>query len=544
MAPALRPGVPPPPDYYRNNLLLVLERVRNDHADLLGGDEVDFIERVRAASRAAQRLYARLATRKGPQIRVDKLQYREVHNLPAAITELARAGLVRCNANAPADSLLALFTKPELAALFDAGAPTRKALLAHIFERYTEAAIRERLRRKTEWLGINDRHHLDLAQLLFFGGPAFGGLSGDLSTFVLEDLGTARFESYEVSREQRLFNTRAELRRYLEACGLNELSRRADEHPGLAQAVLATIAELPGPPTRAEKRLLDRALNRLGRWFERAGCADTALDCYAHSSAHPARERRVRILAKRGDAAAARVLLDEMAADPQGPGEQDFAARFGKRRQAPTLPVTTLTLESDRIDPIEGLALDRLGQAGGEGWHLENRLPLGLAGLAFWDLVFAPVEGVFLNAYQAGPLDLFWEDFAVQRRALLAAAKAALAEPERFAHSLKATHAAKVGTVNRLVSWRHLDRYLLGRILETVPHSVLFPLVCHVIENLWTSRTGFPDLLVLYGVDDYEFVEVKGPRDQLQPAQRAWFKYFRENRCNARVLKFKTKACS
>ena len=94
------------------------------------------------------------------------------------------------------------------------------------------------------------------------------------------------------------------------------------------------------------------------------------------------------------------------------------------------------------------------------------------------------------------------------------------------------------------MSWRHLDAYRLGRILETVPHGVLYPLVCHVIDNLRMARTGFPDLLILYGIDDYEFVEVKGPNDQLQPAQRIWFKYFREKSCNARILKFNLQAVS
>lgn len=205
-------------------------------------------------------------------------------------------------------------------------------------------------------------------------------------------------------------------------------------------------------------------------------------------------------------------------------------------------PVTVVPQEAEVEGRVESRALDWFEASGGEGWHLENHLPLGLAGLAFWDVVFAAVDGAFLNPYQAGPLDLFWEDFAVQRRAALAQAKSALAEPRRFARTLTATLEAKAGIVNRLVSWRHLDAHRLRRILETVPHSVLFPLACHVIDNPRMARTGFPDLLVLYGTEDYEFVEVKGPRDQLQPAQRIWFEYFLANNCNARILKFKNRS--
>ncbi len=536
----LRPGMPPPPDYYRNNLLRVVEHVWNSYADLLDGEAVRLIGGIGAASRPAQRLYARLVTRKGPYIRLDKLQYPEVGELRGAVDELVRTGLVQLNAEAPADVLLELFTKAELAALFGSRALNKKGLLEDILGEQTEAAIRERLGGLTDWLCLDSREVLDLLQLLFFGDSAAGAPYGDLTAFVLEDLGTVRFENYPLSRARRLFNDRGELSRYLAVRGLHELSHQVGEQPDAAAAVLAAIDQLSGTPTRLERRLLDRALNRLGRWFERTGGADRALACYARSSSHPARERRVRILAKLGDEAAARTLLDEMAADPLGPEEEDFAARFGRRRAVPTLPVTRVPLPAGGVDRIESRALDWLQASGGEGWHLENHLPLGLAGLAFWKVVFAPVDGAFLNPYQAGPLDLFWKDFAIRRQDVLAAATAGLAEPEGFARALRATLDDKAGTVNRLVSWRHLDRYRLDRILETVPHRVLFPLVRHVIENLWRAKSGFPDLLVLYGTQDYEFVEVKGPNDQLQPAQRAWFSYFRHNGCNARVLKFKT----
>ena len=537
---ALQPGIPPPPDYYRNNLLRVLERVRSVHSDLLTSEELCFIDRFTAASRSAQRLYARLVSRKGPNVRRDKLAYREVPDLQEAVDELAAARLVQVNAEAPADALLRMFTKDELASLFELRAPTKTALLAGILGQTRDAVIRERLRHITDWLCTAEARHLELVQLLFFGGSALGGPVGDLTTFVLEDLGTARFERYQVSRCQRLFNDRTELERYLVARALHDLSKRAGEHPGVAGAIVNAIADFPAAKTRMEQRLLDRALNRLGRCFERAGAAADALACYARSSTHPARERRVRILARTGQEDAAKSLLHDIAASPSGPEEQDFATRFGRRRSAGTLPVTSVPLTERLTESIESHALEWLQASGGEGWHLENHLPLGLAGLAFWDVVFAPVEGAFLNAYQAGPLDLFWEDFAYQRAGTLAAAKAGLAQPSRFAEILKAAHEEKAGIVNRLVSWRYLPRLLLDRILETVPHDVLFPLVCYVIENLWKARTGFPDLLVLYGTRDYEFVEVKGPGDQLQPAQRAWFNYFRKSGCNARILKFKS----
>ena len=537
--PLLQPGVPPPPDYYRNNLLRVLEHVGDRHADLLSPEEAGFIARVRAASRDAQRLYARLVGRKAGEIRLDKLAYREIGDLDAAIHELAGADLVELGCDAPLERLLGLFTRDELTSLFERQAQTKKALLEDILLRCQRSAAVERLRGLSDWLSLTGRHCLYLVQLLFFGHPALGGTRGDLTTFVLEDLGMARFERVAVSPDRRLFRDRAELRRYLALSDLNALSHQVAEHPGLAGAVLAAMARFPVAGTRLEQRLSDRTLNRLGHWFERTGSVRDALECYGRSSSHPARERRVRMLARLGEEGAAQALLEEIAGDPRGPEEQDFAARFGKRGAGEAPPVTIVPLEEAGAQSIESRALDWFRASGAKGWHLENHLPLGLAGLAFWDAVFAPVDGVFLNPWQAAPLDLFWEDFALQRRELLTKAKARLRDPRQFARTLRATHDAKAGIVNRLVSWRHLDARRLSRILETVPHGVLYPLACHVIDNLRKARTGFPDLLVLHGPGDYEFVEVKGPNDRLQPAQRVWFRYFRENSCNHRILKFK-----
>ncbi|MCY3793334.1 MAG: VRR-NUC domain-containing protein, partial [Gammaproteobacteria bacterium] len=251
------------------------------------------------------------------------------------------------------------------------------------------------------------------------------------------------------------------------------------------------------------------------------------------------RERRVRILRRIGDEQAAQTLLRTIAHAPACAEEADFAARFGQRRQRCAPKTTTKALGTAGVDQIERHAMALFAAEGGEAWHLENHLPRGLAGLAFWEVVFAPVAGAFLNPYQDAPLDLHWQDFAATRAEAIAAQKECLAIPAQFAEILRSTLQRKTGIANRLVSWRHMDSHLIERLLETVPHEVLFGLACRVIDNPGATRTGFPDLLVLYGTRDYEFVEVKGPTDSLQPAQRQWFNYFESNGFRARVLKFK-----
>ena len=532
--PILDRKVPPPPDYYRDNLLRVLRYVASEHGDLLADQDLTFIAKFQSVGVPSQRLYARLITRKGPWLRQDKLAYREVYELDAALLELAANELVELTPEAPAESLLPLFVKAELAELFALDRPRKDALLTAILSRYPDPLIRERLLRVSPWLAVTHKHSLSVAQLLFFGDG-----HRDLSAFVLEDLGMVRYETYSVSRERRLFENREALTRYLRLRGLSNLSHRVGDYPSIAPAVVERVIASGEGRNRLEQRLRQRTLNRLGRWFERWHAIDAALDCYGWADQPPARERRVRLLTKLGDEFGANALLDEIRANPDTPEEEDFGERFGHRGGGVKPPTTICTLSGAVVDDIEGHAIRHLASLGGEGWHLENALPLGLTALAFWDVIFAPVEGAFLNPYQTGPVDLYWQDFANIRAKEIAVQTDRLSDPRAFEAELKTTWQAKFGVANQLMSWRHIDDYLLQRVLETVPHELLLRLVCHIIQNLASRRTGFPDLLVLYGTSEYEFVEVKGPTDQLQPTQRMWFKYLLGHGYPARVIKFK-----
>src|SRR5690606_14054539 len=141
---------------------------------------------------------------------------------------------------------------------------------------------------------------------------------------------------------------------------------------------------------------------------------------------------------------------------------------------------------------IERHALNLLTSNGGRGWHLENLLPLGLAGLTFWDEVFAPLPGAFSHPFQPGPHDLFWPDFARVRRRALDARVAALAVPGALAAHLRAVHQRKFGIANRLVQWGAFGNELLDALLTNVPERVLLALADHTIRNLHRSRNGFP----------------------------------------------------
>ena len=55
---------------------------------------------------------------------------------------------------------------------------------------------------------------------------------------------------------------------------------------------------------------------------------------------------------------------------------------------------------------VEQQVVDHLAEQGRIGFFAENWLWKSLFGLAFWDILFAPLPGVFQHPFQLGPLDL------------------------------------------------------------------------------------------------------------------------------------------
>lgn len=533
--PQLAAHQPPPADYYATNLRTLVGHVLTAHGDLLSAAEQRYLSALQGASVSAQRLYARLLSRSRPWVRIDKLNYAEIADRQAAIVELQCAGLVRVNGTAPADALLGLLTQAERQRLFPhLPRATKAAWIGQCVARCADTRIRSILARHHPWIAIADFEHIKLCQLLFFGSEA-----QDTSTFVLQDLGVLRFESYSLDPGLRMFGDRAALDRYRSLRRLRHLTHRVDEVPELDRWLSRALWQ----PARGrlEVRHRDRALYRLGYRYERAGALDEALCCYGRCKLPPARERRVRILERLGDETAVAALLARMSASPRAAEEEDFVRRrqaAGAARSRPRLEQTRIPLRDQGELSIEDHAARLLRASGGLVWHLENQFPLGLAGLAYWEVVFAAIPGAFVNPFQFGPLDLMSEDFCAVRSAQLRRQQARLDAPGGLRKTLTRTFRSKVGIANRLVNWSGFDAAVLQAVTDCLPQPALLGLARYVIENLNRARRGFPDLLVIYGPGQFEFVEVKGPTDQLQPGQRIWFDTLDRLGLPVRVLKF------
>ena len=537
---ALHPGKPPPEGYYAGNLLTVIETVLQRYGDILTADERHFGESIVALPSAAQRLLARLVARKGPVFRADGFAYPEVGAPGPALAALADAALIEWFPAVPVPLLCKLLTLGELERVFSwelarAGNSNKAERVARITATTPAPFCRWRMRRSMSWLRVLGTVHLELYRLLFFGDR-----HQDFTTFVMRDLGVHSYETVELSPATRLFADRASLQRLLALNALQDQVSSLGPRPDVDDcgAPVATLLAQLGDEidNRALERRRSRTLNRLGRSLERAGEFDWALQCYARSTLAPARERRMRVLHRLGDADGVERLREAVLAAPETALEADFAGRFARPFRRQPVPITDAMLPGLPAMPIEHYALAELTAAGGTGWHLENNLSMAIFALAYWSWLFAPVEGAFLHPFQTGPVDLFWPDFFASRQGICDDPLDASLKTR-----LRATGKAKTGTANRLFSWQRCPLRVIETVVDAVPEADLRALVEIARDDLAGKRSGFPDLTVVYGPGRYEFVEVKGPNDQLQTHQHLWIRALRDRGLPVRVMRYRLK---
>ena len=525
----------PPPNYYAQNLKVLVNFILEQYDDLLDKSELDCANTILDISTDGLRLLARIVSRKGPVFFVNQLNYDEVEDRAASLMELESRDLISMNQCLPAEEVLARVTIPQLRSIFPnvPRVSPKSRLIDSIVESESENSVLDDLKREMPWFCLSHPETLDLFRLLFFGDRV-----ADLSSFVVRDLGVVEYEDYQLSRTHRQFANRAELDSYLDwisvsdAIHEDDTSRTIDLANGYIEALSAE------QENRTIERFRSRILNSLGRMLERAEQPRLAIKAYRRSSLHPARERIVRVLHRSRRRQAAETLQDRIVENPWSREEEQFGKHFpSRRRRTNKFVVDKVDIQENPDLPIEQYALQLLCKEGAVGGHLENALPLTLFGLVYWDWLFASVPGAFTNPFQTAPRDLFWSEFVeVRQRHCEDPLNSRVSLITRVLETAK----AKRGKANRLVSWDLFPESRLEHIVEALGESALTSLTNIVKSDLRQFRSGFPDLTVIDSNGRFEFIEVKAPGDQIQRNQRIWLEELATAGLPVRVIRFVT----
>ncbi len=514
------------PDYYLDNFFKLIEHAQTWYADLLTPSEHQWLAEFAQLDKQSQCLLVRFYSRRGEWFRSDKLSYREIPSIDQCLKTLAKCGFISLNPPLSSQQLAThLLTKPEILSLYPNLAKTLKKeqLIASIpIEQIAEPTLLG-----FDVIQLESAHMIELLLTLFFANT-----HQDLSQFVLDDLGLHQFEKYQLSKERRFFDCREQIEQLLQLSQITQLYSDADRKQ---LAVLEQCYQLI--PSAIEHSYIERKrqhlINDIARDLERIGEYARALELFRTTHLPPTRERQARILDKLDNDDAFCDIVTEILTHPVDLAEYEVAMKLEQRvrrkrgekitRNAkPKCHEYRLELDLSTLR-VELATKDYFEQQGWQVFYAENSFLNGLFGLAFWDVIFAPVEGAFLNAYQYKPHDLYHSDFQEKRQDAINAVFSKI-ESDGLVH-LKTRYRETFNISNPFVHWAGFEFDLLDAALETIPTPTLIELFKVQLSGLALYRNGMPDLIA-FKEGQYRWIEVKGPGDKLQDNQWRWIREF------------------
>lgn len=541
------------PGYYLEHFESMLQFVEQRCAPLLGDNDRRSLRRFANLSRPARLLFVRLFNRKGRFFRLGALRYAEISDLESAAAELTEAGLVRAAEDGGKESAAEALDSFSAAILRKAARDlglktsglTKGELVQLLVEAGDTAEVLRRCNPERDLIecGLDDR--FEYFKFLFFGD-----IWTEMTEFVLRDLREVRYAG-ESSRnfELRFANREAAEREYRLQQARQEFREKQDAVSD--SELLAWLASLTGEQAASAEETLDRLLLEAAKYFADREQLESAMALLERTNRPPAREQRVRLLVKAGRSDAAAALAEEMRSDPKDPREEYFAVDFLRKRscgksvkstRAYLKRSETIVLHPEgrvpgRPGEVEAAAVEFFESRGWQAFHTENSLWRALFGLLFWQELYGGSTGIIHSPFQLEPI--LPPRFTPGEHAGLAAALALLEDKTKLLDHLEETYFANLDTVNAYVYWRPSPLPLVAQCCNRLSLTQLRAVLCRMFDNGGGCMSGFPDLFCYRGENDYVFVEVKGPNDELSASQLAWLRFFEEHGINARAVKGK-----
>lgn len=524
-----------PKDYYLQNFCQMTDLVHQQYSDLLSDTESAWLQAFHQAPLDAQKLYVRLLMRKGPLFRLDKLNYGEISDIPNAAEALASLGLVECLPTNVEHCCL-LMTKPEMLNTFPGlmSSLSKTAIIEKLMDDRTNPLV---VPSPFDVISVLGSDCLKTFLLLYFGNT-----HQDLAQFVVSDLGIQKFENYAIDRTFRLFQTRDNIDNWLLLAKINERRREAEEQKD-RKSIIALADKIPAAftwPLLETKRM--RLINHIARDMEREKLDEEALNLYRQSNIAPSRERQVRLLMKAKRYDEAEMLTKKMLAMPLNEEETQVANKLAIQISRKThwdwdppraFQPREIVLDLNRAESrVEITVSDHFKKKGWNVFYIENLLFNAVFGLFFWDIIYSPIQGAFLNPFQLGPRDTFSSDFYIERKSAI---DNRLSNMSSTFSDIYSIYDSKAGINNFWVNWSSIDKDIIRQLEISLNQEQLTEIFKKILFDPKVNRSGFPDLFLVKD-NDYLFLEVKGPGDSLRDNQLRWLSTFD-------TLKIKSAVC-
>ncbi|MEM7297422.1 MAG: VRR-NUC domain-containing protein [Bacteroidota bacterium] len=523
-----------PEKYYLDYFNYLLAFVEKHYEHILDEPEYLFYQEFRNLSEDAKCLYLRFSNRRGDYFRLSKINYPEINNRESAKEELLIHDFIRVNESVDPVQFK-LFTKAELASYFDFIEPKfrKEEILLELTE--TDLSTIHELEEIAE---VKKNEEVEFLKMLFFGNRY-----GQMTEFVIRDVGNIKLEQLNESKFKPWFKTREEALGVMHISQLRRMVREIIEAELPLEEYLEDLPWAEWLKHDRSRKSAEKLLLNIGAHFERLNQYDHALTYYQFTPRHPSRERQIRIFEKTDKSEEALILAQDIVKDPSNASELTFAndylnrsgIRINRSMTERLKDATSITIEKDHRT-VEQCSLEYFENEGLQGVHAENFIWRGLFGLVFWHELFDEDFGSFHHPLQRQPSDLNDAIFFESRAPLLSERLKKFKNRKALTKHVQDIYSQKDGMANRFVTWHESLLPAVEIMIQKLPLKGLKNVLLEMAKNMKENSTGFPDLF-LWNDQGYIFYEIKSQNDHLSAQQLFWLNFLSSQKIEADVLR-------
>ncbi|MFT6270834.1 MAG: DNA polymerase-3 subunit epsilon [Alphaproteobacteria bacterium] len=516
-----------PTFYYHTHFSEFLDFVKGPSAHLLSPDDKVFLEKYEQASHLQQCLVVRLINRKYSLVKRSSLRFAEIPLAAEIMNDLDNLGFIRKVQIEDVPALLTLFTKPELAALYEEVANIDSPRLV---KSANKAAFTEQCQTLCQYKVVDSTVAEDYCVrttdsfINYFLFLYFGHTNGRLNQFSMRDLGLMRTRDEQAQMQSRFIDYENAYSCFVLTRAYHQAKNHAFESESSIHSFMADLPIAYGAQAAVIAGKLGHAMAKHMTTFN----PNQGLKIAEPLQDPLAQEFWCRQAYKLGLKEAVKAKLNAIIDDPSTDKLLQFAEDFLARKyhQKRTSILTDMLRENNRhllLDEtykgtVEYGVIAYYQARDIQAWRTENNLWKNLFGLCFWHELFE-LDGLGLaTPFDYLPACIKHHDFIEVAGSQITARLDALASSKDLLLLVTKHAATHFGKSQGIVHWHAnmLDR--LKVLIENAPLAGLKGQLLAICSDWQLYNDGYPDIMVLEN-QELRFEEIKAQGDSLRRNQ-------------------------
>jgi DNA polymerase-3 subunit epsilon len=533
---------PLPAKYYLDHFNEFLSFVVGPSQQLLGQEDLTFIDVFNSLNEDAKCVFVRTINRKSPIIKIDSLAYQEISAPFEQVSLLKQHQMIRSLAPSDCEAFWFALTKPQLCILLKLAqvefkSSQNKAALVDIAKQRVPFDLIKASDLYELFVVRNCDQCIDYLLFLFFGD-----LNSRLNKFSMRDLGVMRTRKSKGQGSARFDTLEDAKSTYLYKKRLQEI---ADLAPQQILKRAEKIESLPKPSGQVAETAKDKYFYHLGKALV-SQSPEQAIAVWEQSNYPQAQEKWLREQYKLGNIDLVKTRLLAIINEPESEGllvfAEDFLARkYDKKRTSILTDMLRQGSQQISIDEMYSGSVEygvtRFYQKQGQqAFRTENSLWRSLFGLTFWHELYELDASALATEFDTRPKVLRNNNFYQQFEDQIEDRLLSIPSADIYCKLLSKNASKHYGKKNSILKWHSA---LLEQLTRFINFSSLDSILNHMramTKDYHKLSDGYPDIMVIEN-QQLRFEEVKAPGDQLRKNQLLTIRHLRDLGFDVRISK-------